>query len=92
MHNPESNGTDGRRSEPCCQSASSFEHWLTGLVGLAVTALVALVAYSSVVSMAEPLRYLSSTAVLFLFISLWIAFWAVLEVLWEWRAGRLVAG
>ncbi|MFC6973744.1 hypothetical protein ACFQL1_02110 [Halomicroarcula sp. GCM10025709] len=92
MHNPESNGTDGRSSEPLCQSASSFEHWLTGLVGLAVTFVVALAAYSSVVAMAEPLQYLSSTAVIFLFIGLWIAFWGLLEIVWEWRAGRLFGG
>jgi protein-S-isoprenylcysteine O-methyltransferase Ste14 len=92
MHNPESNGADGRSSEPLCQSASGLEHWLTGLIGLTVTFVVAVAVYSTVAAMAEPLQYLSSTAVIFLFVGLWIALWGALEIAWEWRAGRLFAG
>lgn len=88
MHNPEDDGT---RSGPLCQSASSVEHWLTGIVGLAVTAAVAVVLYQYVVAMAQQLEYLSSTALIFLFMGVWILVWAFLEVAWEYRAGRLFA-
>jgi hypothetical protein len=91
MHNSDSNGSEKTHSGPLCKSASSFEHWLTGIVGLGVTLVVAFAVYSTVVSMAHQLQYLSSTAVVFLFFAFWIALWGALEIAWEWRAGRLFA-
>nr|WP_233341029.1 hypothetical protein [Haloprofundus sp. MHR1] len=65
------------------------EYCVCGAVGLALTTVLALAFYSRLAAVAEPLGLLSSTAIVFAILSMWLLLWVVFGSIWEWRAGRL---
>jgi hypothetical protein len=66
------------------------EHYVTGFVGFALTLVGTAMVYPALAAASEVLHYLSSTLLVFTFLAAWLLVWLTLEVLWEWRAGRLV--
>ncbi|MFC7028148.1 hypothetical protein ACFQH8_13020 [Halomicroarcula sp. GCM10025710] len=65
------------------------EHYITGFVGFTVTLVGTAMLYPTLAAASDVLHYLSSTLLLFAFLAAWLLVWLSLEVLWEWRAGRL---
>jgi hypothetical protein len=65
------------------------EHYSCGLVGLVVTAAALLFLYPALVAATRPLYLLSSVALVFVVITAWVLVWLSLELVWEWRTGRL---
>ena len=80
--------TDTRREE----SVGVVEHFSCGLFGLLATAAVLVFVYPALVAATRPLYLLSSVALVFVVITAWVLVWLSLELVWEWRAGRLFAG
>ena len=65
------------------------EHYVTGGCGLLVAVLGTALVYPWLVPLVEVVPYLSSTLVIFSVAAVWLAVWLTLELVWEWRAGRL---
>jgi hypothetical protein len=72
-------------------SVGVAEHCVCGAVGLLATLLTLVGGYSLFLAATRPLGMFASTALVFLAVALWIGSWLALELLWEWRAGRLPA-
>ena len=72
-----------------CRPVGAVQHYACAVASLLATGLILLAGYSALVALTRPLHVLSSTALVFAVVSLWLLMWAALEVTWEWRAGRL---
>lgn len=95
MTDPERQGHPHQDSTQLSQtrdllSVHALEHYCTGGLGFVVTLLVIIIAYPWLTATAEIVPYLSSTLLVFTFAAVWIVVWLVLELVWEWRAGRLI--
>lgn len=73
----------------CLLPVKPLEHYVTAVVGFAITLVTAAMVYPWLAATSESLVYLSSTVLVFTLAALWLGVWFVLEVLWEWRSGRL---
>jgi hypothetical protein len=74
------------------ETVGAVEHYSCGLVGLFATAVALVFVYPALVAATRPLYLLSSVALVFVVITAWVLVWLSLELVWEWRAGRLFAG
>ena len=72
-----------------CSIGNAAEHYMTGILGLVATLIVGLQAYPWLQSVADTTSYLGPTWLVFSFAAIWLVCWIVLEVAWEWRAGRV---
>lgn len=79
---PSANGT--RPREP-----DFAEHCACCVTGLVAVSLTALLVYPVLVAATRPLQLLSSTAIVFVLVFLWLLVWVAIEIAWEWRAGRI---
>jgi hypothetical protein len=59
------------------------------VAGFLATSVVALLFYPVLVAVTRPLHLLSSTAIVVVLMLVWALVWLGIEVLWEWRAGRV---
>ena len=85
-------GGGGRRplsDETGEHRVGGVEHFSCGVAGLAAAVTVVVLTYPLLLAVARPLHLLSTTAIVFVFVGLWLATWAAFEVAWEWNAGRL---
>jgi len=95
MNTPHAGGGGRRgrpqRSEPrtAPEPIDPVEHVTCSLAALAVVGALVLVGYPLLVVLTQPLRLLSSTAIAFALLSVWLLAWLAIEIVWEWRAGRL---
>lgn len=71
------------------KEVNPVEHGACCLAGLAATGLMALLVYPVLVAVTQPLQVLSSTAIVFVLVFLWLLSWLGIEIIWEWRAGRI---
>lgn len=77
-------------SDSCvCSVANPVEHYVTGVLGFIATLLLGMQVYPWLRAIGEPSSYLASTWLVFSFAAIWLVCWIVLEVAWEWRAGRV---
>jgi hypothetical protein len=86
-HTPES---------PCERSAGSvcigrLQHYTCAISGLVATVVVVSLVAPALFAATQPLRLLSSTAVVFVLLLSWLLLAIALELVWEWRAGGLGA-
>jgi hypothetical protein len=51
--------------------------------------LTTLLFYPVLVAVTRPLQLLSSTAIAFVLVFLWLLTWLAIEIVWEWRSGRI---
>lgn len=75
----------GVRAGPC-RSVGAVPHYACAVTSLLVTGVVLLVGYPVLVALTRPLYVLSSTALVFAVLSLWLGLWATFELTWVWRA------
>lgn len=90
MYTPQGGG--GRRSplEPTrTRGADALEVSVCCVAGFLATSVVALLFYPVLVAVTRPLHLLSSTAIVVVLMLVWALVWLGIEVLWEWRAGRV---
>lgn len=80
-----------QRSSAADAEGRALEYVVCGLVGLAATLVFFWLFYSLLVVGTRGLYLLSSTAIAFALVSMWLLVWIAAEVLWEWRAGRFTA-
>lgn len=59
------------------------------MVGLSTAALTGFLFYPILVTITQPLRYLSTTAVVFILLFVWFLSWSGTEIILEWRAERI---
>lgn len=71
------------------RSVDPLEHCACCLVGLLTVGICLLAFYPVLLAATRPLEPLSSTALVVVLVSLWVAVWAAVELAWEWRAGRV---
>jgi hypothetical protein len=91
MNNTDRIGSGDRSRDPV-ETVGTVEHVACGLTGLFVAGVLVTAFYPALVAVTSALRMLSSTALVFVAVGLWFAVWAALELVWEWRAGRLGPG
>lgn len=65
--------------------APAVEYWLIGVVSLLVTLVGGVWLYPDVVTATSPLRFLSTTALVFLYVFVWTSLWVALDLAWAWR-------
>ena len=85
-------GTGGRRplrDDGGTHTVGRVEHYSCGAAGLGAAVVALLLLYPLLLVFTEPLRLLSTTAIVFVFVVIWFVAWALFEVAWEWNAGRL---
>ena len=70
-------------------TVGTVEHCLCGVVGLLCTGAILALWYPALVAATQPLYVLSSTAVVAVTTTVWLLTWFGVELVWEWRAGRL---
>lgn len=70
-------------------TVGTVEHCTCGLLAALVTATIVGAFYPALLSVIRPFELLSSTTLVVALAATWILLWLVLELLWEWRAGRL---
>lgn len=70
-------------------SVGVAEHCVCGAAGFVATLLTLIGGYSLFIAATQPLGMLASTAFVFIAVGLWVGSWLTLELIWEWRAGRL---
>jgi hypothetical protein len=73
----------------CLLPVEPLEHYVTAVLGFAITLATTAMLYPWLVATSESLAYLSSTMLVFALAAVWLGVWFVLEMLWEWRSGRL---
>lgn len=84
MNVPPKNGDRVRASPP--RDAAPAEYWLIGAVSLVVTLVGGTWLYPAFVTMTSSLRFLSTTAIVFIYIFFWVGLWVSLELVWERQA------
>lgn len=94
MYIPQGGGRAGnsqceRADPPTDETVGTVEHCSCGLLGLLATAAIVVAIYPMLVALTQPLFVLSSTAIVFVLFAIWLVTWLLLELAWEWRAGRL---
>ena len=85
----ELDGGGCRHDEDLPGTVTIGEHCLCGGASLVATIAVIGFLYPVLLDITQPLHLLSSTALVTVALAGWIGFWLGLEVVWEWRAGRL---
>lgn len=73
----------------CLLPVKPLEHYVTAVLGFAITLVTTALLYPWLAATSESLEYLSSTVLVFGIAAVWLGVWFVLEMLWEWRSGRL---
>lgn len=90
--NTKQGGCGGRQTAgkpPQADDYNLVEQYACCLTGLGVMSAIAVLFYPVLVAVTQPLQVLSSTAVVFVLISVWLLAWMGVVVIWEWRAGRV---
>jgi hypothetical protein len=80
--------SSGAGSEQVCP-VGAVEHCSCGVAALVVTAVAVVLLYSSLVAVTTALGLLGSTMLVLIVFAAWFVTWFVLELVWEWHAGRL---
>lgn len=78
-------GQDGTKT------VGSSKHYICSVGSFLFTAMFTVLFYPLLVSLAVPFGILATTALVSVVIVVWCLGWIGFELLWEWRAGRLVA-
>ncbi|WP_254824123.1 hypothetical protein [Haloglomus halophilum] len=71
------------------RTVGTVEHCSCGMAALVVTAVAVVLLYSSLVAVTTALGLLGSTMLVLVVFAAWFGTWLLLEVAWEWHAGRL---
>jgi len=80
------------REVPNSDTVTPIEHYTCSLIGFVVMLVTGVAVYPALAGAAESLQMLSSTAIAFALLLLWLVAWLSIEVAWEWRAGRVSFG
>ncbi len=71
------------------RTVGTVEHCSCGMAALVATVGAVVLLYSSLVAVTTALGLLGSTMFVLGVFAVWFVTWFVLELVWEWRAGRL---
>lgn len=83
---------DGAEADTGACTVGAVEHYSCGVASLLVTVVFVAFVYSSLVALTEALGILASTWLVLAVFAIWFGAWLLLELVWEWRAGRLFDG
>ena len=90
--NTKQGGRGGRQTTenfPQGDDYNPVEQYTCCVTGLVVMCAIAVLFYPVLIAVTQPLQILSSTAVVFVLISVWLLAWVGVVAIWEWRAGRV---
>ncbi|MFW5918116.1 MAG: hypothetical protein ACOCR0_01405 [Haloferacaceae archaeon] len=74
-----------RRATGSTLGVGPIEHTCCCLVGILAAATVAVLLYPVLVAVTRPLGVLSSTALLYALLVVWIGIWSASAIAWSWR-------
>lgn len=80
-------GSESARPRPCVVGAR--EQYSSGAASLLVTGVLVVLGSSALAAAVGSLGLLGPTWLVLLALAVWFGTWLLLEVVWEWRAGRL---
>ena len=79
---------DERPADAAPVGAPAVEYFGCGLLGLIATSLLVPLFYPYLVAVTQPLKMLSSTVIVLVFVVMWTLVWLGIETVWGWRTGR----
>jgi hypothetical protein len=82
---------NGAETEPGACTVGTVEHCSCGAASLLVTVVSVALLYSTLVALTGALGILATTWLVLLVFAVWFVIWLLLELVWEWQAGRLTA-
>lgn len=86
---PKAEPRPGAVDPPNARSITPVAHGVCCAVGVATTVGLAALFYPELISAVDRLHVLSTTALVFLLLWVWIGVWAAAEMTWGWRTARL---
>jgi protein-S-isoprenylcysteine O-methyltransferase Ste14 len=81
-------GGDERVAESAGRDLGVFEYYASAVAGLVVTGVLVVLVYPALVTVTDPLRMLSSTAIVFAVVLAWLLAWSAVELVWAWGSRR----